>query len=36
MIKEYPQVFEVKMMCRVLSVSRSGYYDWGNVRDLPR
>jgi transposase InsO family protein len=27
-IKEYQQRFDVRMMCRVLSVSRSGYYAW--------
>lgn len=28
MIKKYSRVKPVKMMCRVLSVSSSGYYDW--------
>ena len=28
MIRRYEAEFAVSMMCRVLSVSRSGYYDW--------
>lgn len=28
MIKRYNQAFPTKMMCRLLSVSSSGYYDW--------
>jgi putative transposase len=28
MIKQYEQVYATRMMCRVLQVSRSGYYDW--------
>lgn len=29
MIKENIKYFDLSMMCRVLCVSRSGYYDWG-------
>lgn len=28
MIKQYKQEYKVKLMCRVLEVSRSGFYDW--------
>lgn len=28
MIKQHEQEFSVGLMCRLLSVSRSGYYQW--------
>jgi transposase InsO family protein len=30
MIKKYSHKFSIKMMCRLLSVSSSGFYDWCN------
>lgn len=30
MVKENKKSFSVKMMCRMLSISLSGYYEWLN------
>jgi len=35
MIKANENQFPVGMMCRMVSVSRSGYYDW-NTDHIPR
>lgn len=36
MIKENKQWFDVRMMCRMLSISPSGYYDWEKRTPSPR
>ena len=35
-MREHREAFELKCMCRVLQVSRSGYYDWARRKESER
>jgi len=35
-VQEYRETFRVGMMCKVLKVSRSGYYAWRQRQPSPR